>query len=122
MNYICCYQKWEKKAEVAKEEYKKALAEFNKKQRENGESSTSSKSKTIKESAKTSKSPKTTTSSPSKFKSKEFIESSDSSSDEDEVSLFIIKKSRFMNAAEMLFMSKEFYYFSRYSLKYKTIF
>ena len=71
------------------------MAEYNKKLKENGgatqSASTSSKSKnkSVKEMlTKKSKPHKAATSSPSKFKSKEFIDSSEDSSSDDDVSWF----------------------------------
>jgi len=83
---------WVKKAAQAKENYKIAMAKYLQEQKSEAsttpsKSSSASKSNPIKEAlSKSSKPPKPTSTSPSKFKSKEFIESSEDSSSEDEKS------------------------------------
>ena len=72
------------------------MAEYNKKLKDNRAAipsasiSTKSKNKSVKEMlTKKSKPQKAATSSPSKFKSKEFIDSSEDSSSDDDVSLLL---------------------------------
>ncbi|XP_065057793.1 FACT complex subunit SSRP1-like isoform X1 [Rhopilema esculentum] len=75
---------WDEKAKKAKEKYQKDLAAYNAQKKEDG--GTPKKSKTISDSfsKKSPKPQKQSTSSPSKFKSKEFIESSEDDSSDDE--------------------------------------
>eukprot|EP00795_Rhopilema_esculentum_P017532 gene17532-9157_t len=82
--FIARFQEWDEKAKKAKEKYQKDLAAYNAQKKEDG--GTPKKSKTISDSfsKKSPKPQKQSTSSPSKFKSKEFIESSEDDSSDDE--------------------------------------
>ena len=82
------FQEWDEKAKKAKEKYQKDLAAYNAQKKEDG--GTPKKSKTVSDSfsKKSPKPQKQSTSSPSKFKSKEFIESSEDDSSDEEVRSF----------------------------------